>query len=218
MQTIIHALSPFVTCPFDCPFCCAKDNETNQYTELTKDYWINMEKSIADGSYQNIMLSGDTEPTLFPEWLKGMVNISNKYSIITELRTHNYKYSPKDTHFNQVWYSITDVQTLRRLSELWLHGIKFADEVNFAILINKDFSAQDIISIRQLLPESKITIRYLLDVCGSDDIAQWVKLNRYMFDEQTEILLEEYGIRIKKEYSEEYDILRQDGKIYHEWQ
>ena len=218
MINITHALSPFITCPFKCPFCCAKDNVTNSNVELTSDYWDNLESSINGGQYKNIMLTGDTEPTLFHDWLKRIVELSDKYNLINELRTHNYSFHPSDIHFNQVWYSITDADYLVNLPQLWKHGMQFSDEVNFAILINKDFKVEDIIKVRKLLPESKITIRYLMDECGSDDIAKWIIDNEHTFDIASEELLQSYNIRINKCYLSEYDIIRQDGKIYHEWQ
>lgn len=219
MVTIAHALSPFKTCPFDCPFCCAKDNETNANITLAPNYWENINELLAYSKYQNLMLSGDTEPTLFPQWLEKLTKMSYEYDIITELRTHNYNYSPSDTYFNQVWYSITDIKDMSRLSSLVEKGKQFADEVNFAFLINKDFTPEDIMRARDILPiETKLTVRYLLDTCGSDVISLWVRENRFIFDVSSERRLEKYNIRIKRNYSAEYDIIRQDGKLYHEWQ
>lgn len=218
METIAHVLSPFMNCPFNCPFCCARGNSTNNNIELTKDYWTNLVDSIENSYYENIMITGDTEPTLFPEWIKKVVDITNDYDLISELRTHNYIYNPTDVYFDQVWYSITEAKDLQRLSDLYAHGRNFADEVNFALLINKDFKIEDIIRARISVPESKFTIRYLIDTCGSDAVSQWVQFNRIVFNHNIERLLELYRIRIKRDYESEYDIIRQDGIVYHEWQ
>jgi hypothetical protein len=218
MLTTAHALSPFLPCPFDCPFCCAKNNATNQNIKLTHDYWENAEISLAIHQYQNLMLTGDTEPTLFPEWLEKIVKLADKYNIITELRTHNYNFVSKGYKFSQLWYSITDAKTLEFLPHLYSRGMASAQEVNFAFLINKDFKATEIVNMRKRLINSKFTVRYLLKDCGSDAIIQWIKENHYTFNEDAEKFLEMNNIRVKRNYAAEYDILRQDGKIYHEWQ
>ena len=218
MLNIVHALCPFIVCPYECKFCCAKDNKTNQNIQLTPDYWETLENSLVLGEYRNIMLTGDTEPTLFPKWLSHITHLANRHGIITELRTHNYNYHPVDVQFSQVWYSITDVKDLIRLPELYNKGKQFANEVNFAFLINKDFKAIDIIKARQILPGSKLTIRYLLDDCGNEAVAQWVRFNRIEFNPNEEETLASYNIYIKRNYLTKYNIIRQDGKIYYEWQ
>lgn len=216
MLTIIHALSPFKTCPFACPFCCAKDNLTNQNTELAPGYWENAARSIV--GYKNIMLTGDTEPTLFPEWLSKLVHLANTFDLITELRTHNYKYCPTDVDFTQVWYSITDAQDIAKIPNLYQHGKQFAKEVNFALLINKDFQIKDILNARQQVWDSKFTARYLIEKSGNPSIVQWIKENHHEYNAHDESVLESYNIRIKRSYLAEYDILRQDGCVHHEWQ
>lgn len=107
---------PYQTCPFNCPFCIAKNPETlgkfeNLYETYPTMYWyalgeylesISWVNEVVDEQYDDYqvrtnvtcVITGCTEPTLNKEWLEQMINYlsDSPYVKSIELQTSNQKY------------------------------------------------------------------------------------------------------------------------------
>ena len=92
----LQLCSPYKKCPFNCPMCIAAtdDGEVNNVFNLFEAEPFEYMKKVLEATINKdaVVITGDTEPTLFPEWISKMLKLLSlvDYNGKIELQTKNY--------------------------------------------------------------------------------------------------------------------------------
>lgn len=89
----LQVVSPYRKCPFGCPMCIASTDYEYPYEDLYKrneaEYIIQLRNAL-HGMSGKVVITGDTEPTLFMDWVEKVIAHSELCGRKTELQTKNY--------------------------------------------------------------------------------------------------------------------------------
>lgn len=105
----LQLVSPYVKCPFACPFCVAAISDKSPYcddvyTANKDEYLRRLIMIINEHNIETVVITGDTEPTLFPEWLEEVLSVLTQMDVKIEIQTRNYKFKG-DNRYDVVAYS-----------------------------------------------------------------------------------------------------------------
>lgn len=227
----LQICSPYTPCPYKCPFCVVDNSKQEQFVNLfaldEQLYFEKLYKQVK--THQNIILTGSTEPTLFPDWLEKTIITLGFSKNKIELQTKNYNlplekfYQPFDFfhRINTLAYSIT------KLSELYFcKDFKRIDENNrLVILLLNDFLHITAEEIYELVKEYNQVTFKVLQKNKDTRINEYIEKNKIKdispFYKIADFLNKK-GISTRidldcQNATNRYDIFRIDGNIYHEW-
>lgn len=125
----LQICSPYRRCPFACPMCIAatEDGEKNNVYNLWKnnrvEYFQRLDDFLENSETETMVITGDTEPTLFPDWISEILNF---YSLPMELQTKNYNIPERlfeniESKLSVLAYSVTcpaDFQKMKNVKTL----------------------------------------------------------------------------------------------------
>ena len=74
---ILQLCSPYTKYPFNCPMCIAATEDggkmydvPNLYEKDRKEYFAKLRSTIIQNKIKTVVITDNTEPTLFPIWLE----------------------------------------------------------------------------------------------------------------------------------------------------
>ena len=173
--------------------------------------------------YQDVVLTGDTDPTLNPEWLRRVARfLTNfKYKVGVEIQTHNYGWKGMDGITVNA-FSITtlkdatcisSIHTTSGLNRLVVLGTK--ELLQYFLENNVDLSEFQQLTLKALQhTASKVdTVDDYIDSVSCEE----------MLLRQAAARFEELGLQVKidlncQDAEGRYAIFREDGKLYNSWE
>lgn len=215
---------PYEKCPFNCPMCIAVGRKVfkNEYKNNKINYLKCLSETLEDFEINDVVLTGNTDPTLNTYWLKDVANYikeKNK-NINIELQTKNYNlkgYNLKS--LDTLAYSITDVKSYLKS---W-NFRKIKGNNRLVILLTKEFS---FLSKDNFNPMGFNQITFKVLQKGEDKkINEWImknKMNNYkkIYDIVDEFNGTNVSIRIDtncQDSTNRYKIFREDSFVYNDW-
>ncbi len=215
---------PYQTCPFKCPFCIANNPKVmSKFENKTNDseYWQELHKVLLSGSYTNLVITGDTEPTLNIKWIEKVcetARVANK-SINIELQTKNFNSKTiatllEKSSIDVYGFSVDNIEQFERVEKIQTGAaIK-----RLTLLLN------NLIDLDQINTKTfqQITVKYL-QMGENDKINEWISKNQFRkhqtlnnFIERhkhTSLMLDENCMISENRYN----IFRENGKVYKNW-
>ena len=233
----LQLCSPYKKCPFNCPMCIAAtdDGEVNNVFNLYEaDRFGYMAKVIkAAHRKEAVVITGDTEPTLFPQWISKMLKLLSlmDYEGKIELQTKNYNlgyylHDWANDGLTTVAYSATCPKDIDRIIEMMKTHSSYC-KTRLVVLLtreNVDHLFHKIIA-RDFKQFNEITFKVLQnpDCEKAKEVVNEIK----EYDESKFALvlqaLHEYtncSIKVDTNCMEaegRYEILRINGEIYNSW-
>ncbi len=215
---------PYQTCPFKCPFCIANNPAVmtkfeNKTTE--RKYWEQFAALVK--TYSNLVITGDTEPTLNIEWVKKVARVAKKYNpkINVEIQTKNFNPLTLDrimveNNIDVYSFSVDSVRQLRIAEQLKVPKGKIK---RLTLLLS------GLLDLEHANPKSfeQITIKYL-QKGDNEEINNWIENHKFSQDEELQKFIEKYNGAASVMVDENcmisenrYQIYRENGKIYNTW-
>ena len=212
--------APYTKCPYRCPYCVAGVTSEypfadTLYKESLSDYLVNLMQAILKYDIKTVVLTGSTEPTLFPNWLNAVCYVLRGHGgLNVELQTKNYNWTNTYDVINTIAYSNDCIPTRLRPH----HDFTVRD----TFLWNKSLIAEDIIQYFLSQPNvDQCTVKQLVKssyrVQSIDEHIEKIYKPLTTIDI---VKLEHYGIWVDKDCSaseNRYLIYRTDGKLYQKW-
>lgn len=222
----LQLVSPYKTCPFKCPFCCAVVDrdypwKDNLYKTNKAKYFQRLLGAIADNDIQTVVITGDTEPTLFEDWLSECAGFIRAFfpSVKIELQTKNY--NTKVFDIDRIRYSIANPEDFYRACCANKYN---CGKIGFTYLLSCKLTAKDITKCRSFISE-ELGIQHTVKVLqysptGNLDIDTWIKNNTSEIIDSNRVSFKELGIWLDENCMDtegRYIIFRIDGKVYKDW-
>lgn len=223
----LQIVSPYAPCPYNCPYCVSNFEGDYQFSDLyheNKEAYLNRLRGILivseeEGDFTGAIITGLTDPTLFPEWIDDVKNVLKDFTLeeIT-LQTSNYNYQ-NTSGLTVIAYSIghrDKIHLLPTRNEIDENVI-----LRFNIMLSKDLDFTDALRISAHSPQSQYTVKYLaLTSHGHSETDEWVVQNRIELSKKEEDTLKKLGYWIDKTCMEakyRYRVFREDGSLYDDW-
>lgn len=224
MTKSLQITVPFKTCPFKCPFCIANNPKVmSKFENRTSDseYWQELHKVLSNDGYTNLVITGDTEPTLDLKWIEKVcetARVANK-SINIELQTKNFNSKTVATLLEKssidvYGFSVDSVEQLERVEKIEVG----AATKRLTLLLN------NLIDLNEINAKTfhQITVKYL-QMGENEEINEWIAKNQFRKHEtlnnfierhkHTSLMLDENCMIAENRYH----IFRENGKIYRTW-
>lgn len=215
--------SPYKKCPYNCPFCIAAKcpiglfSDDFYYNNLG-GYLVRLVDIIKTHKIDTVVLTGDTEPTLFPLWVEQVASTARAFGCKVEIQTRNYNFKPM-FGFDVVAYSCTKVPPLSILAKqagtyTKRYTIVLTDEIT-------DDEIKCLMLLRSGDNPDQITIKYLRPSSYDDaDINAWINKHKRELSPFDISFYESFGVRVDTECDASkgrYLIYRTNGKLYQYW-
>lgn len=234
----LQLCSPYKKCPFNCPMCIAAtdDGEVNNVFNLFEAEPFEYMKRVIEAARnkETVVITGDTEPTLFPQWISKMLKLLSlvDYNGKIELQTKNYNldyflHDWANDGLTTVAYSATCPKDIDRIIEMMkTHSnycktrlVVLLTEENVDHLFHKIYIPKDFSWINE------ITFKVLQnpDCEKAKKVVNKIKeYDRNKFAIVLQILREYTNCSIKVDTNcmdaeGRYEILRINGVIYNSW-
>ena len=213
---------PYKKCPFNCPMCIATGrkkfddlyyNNKNEYLRVLKEKVI---------EYKDIILTGDTDPTLDREWLEDVISAIREIAPTKniELQTRNYNLKSYNLDgLSTVNYSIT---CLSDYLKAW--NFRNIEGVNrLVILLTDEFEIFDTSTFNPM-GFDQITFKVLQE-SADEGVNKYITRHKLKNIDKIYKIMNKYNgtdisVRVDEncQASENrYRIFRSDGKIYKNW-
>lgn len=222
----IQIVSPYKKCPFNCPMCIAAKEDTNGYSNLYQNdktaYFEKLHLILSQNPYKTAVLTGDTEPTLFNEWINEMVDFLYPYDMPIELQTKNYTYGRKaNPAINIIAYSIPTLADYHK----FIGTPTNPGKTRAVILLTKEIIPVLTLTNLQKLPVAQITFKVLQ---YGEGVAQNEYVSKNTLNSQDMEYIERLGENLKKDFSvridkncmdskNRYRIFQINGRLYGKW-
>lgn len=223
----IQIVSPYRKCPFNCPMCIAAKEDSNGYANLYQEneqvYFETLNTILNRTEYKTAVLTGDTEPTLFNEWINKMVAFLLVRDISIELQTKNYGYGyAPNRAIDIIAYSIPTLKDYYK----FLQPLQvFPQKARAVILLTKEILPVLTFSNLKSLPVAQLTFK-VLQYGEGESQNEWASKNTLNCQDMEYI--EKLSERLKKEFSvkidrncmdsrNRYRIFQIDGKLREKW-
>lgn len=216
---------PFQKCPFGCPMCIASNpkNYTNLFKVNPAAYLGGLGLTMSNHKYKDVVLTGDTDPTLDPEWLKRVTRfLANfKYKVGVEIQTHNYTWKGMDGITVNA-FSITTLKDAARIPSI--HTTAGLNRL--VVLGTKELLQYFLENNIDLSEFQQLTLKALQHTASKvdtvDDYIDSVSCEETLL-QQAAAKFEELGLQVKidlncQDAEGRYAIFREDGKLYNSWE
>lgn len=213
----LQLVSPYTKCPFRCPFCVAAINDNSPYSDNfykgnTMEYLAKLIDIIKVYNIQTVVITGDTEPTLFPDWLELVTSALRQTSVKIEIQTRNYKFKGDRRSYDVVAYSFDKVPE---------REIKSRAKTTRAVFINnKRLNLDAVINYRKRTNQ-QVTVKQMQKTAyGIQSIDQYIDSVYNSLSINDVSLLKYNHVRYDEncmDSKNRYVIFRCDGEVYQTW-
>lgn len=215
--------SPYKKCPYNCPFCIAAKCPTNIFTDdfyynNLGGYLMRLVDIIKEQHIDTVVITGDTEPTLFPEWVEQVRATAKAFGCKVEIQTRNYNFKPM-FGFDVVAYSCTKIPPMHLLPKQAGTYTK-----RYTIVLTDEITNDEIKALMVLYTitnKEQVTIKYLRPSSYDDtSINEWIEKHGRVLTSADEELFASLGAHVDAKCDESegrYIIYRTNGKLYQHW-
>ena len=216
---------PYQKCPFGCPMCIASNPKRydNLFAKNAMEYIGKLGVEMCRRKYENVVLTGDTDPTLDNEWLFYVVPffVRHCYKVGVEIQTHNYFWKGlRGIDVNA--FSITTMKDAARIPYIKTdHGMNRLVVLGTTELL-RYFLKEDV----DLSQFQQLTFKALQhtasNVSSVDEYIDGVKCDAGLLDKAA-AKYRELGLQVKidlncQDAAGRYAIFREDGTTYNSWE
>lgn len=211
--------SPYTKCPYRCPYCVAGVTADypfpdTMYNEQPRHYFATLALIVLVNHVENVIITGSTEPTLFPKWIEQVCNTLRSFNVGIELQTKNYNWTETFGRINVIAYSHDCIPTHERPK----HNCTIRD----VFLWNKALTSSMIIKYFQGQPNvDQCTVKQLVSSSYNiPAIDAYIKQIDKRLTFTDKLILKENGIWIDEDCAASdgrYQIYRTDGNLYQKW-
>lgn len=234
----LQLCSPYKKCPFNCPMCIAAtdDGEVNNVFNLFEAEPFEYMKRVLEATINKdaVVITGDTEPTLFPEWISKMLKLLSlvDYNGKIELQTKNYNLGYyldnwANDGLTTVAYSATCPKDIDRIIEMMKTHSSYC-KVRLVVLLTKEnvehlFHKIDIPKDFYWINEITFKVLQNPDCEKAKEVVNEIKeYDESKFALVLQVLHEYTNCSIKVDTNcmdaeGRYEILRINGAIYNSW-
>lgn len=234
----IQLCMPYQPCPFGCEMCIATapTKFDNLYASNPECYFRMLGAFLESPGYVNVVLTGDTEPTLNKKWLKevadflklhrqplGFSNSSKPYRQV-EIQTHNYAWHGMDG-IDVNAFSITSVREARIIPTIRTdHGINrlvllgTKDLMRHVLDTDIDVSAFAQVTIKALQYAPSVgaaEVNHHIDEIRCDE--ELLEAVRAKFAELGLSVVLDLDCQDLGNTYHRYHVFREDGRMYESW-
>lgn len=213
----LQLVSPYTKCPFHCPFCVAAVNEETSYSDELyyanqPEYFARLLDTIHTYNIKTVVITGDTEPTLFPEWIEKVLMTLGHVNVKIEIQTRNYKFKG-DKRFDVVAYSFDKVPN---------EPIKSKAKQTRAVFINNtNLNLRELFNYKQT-SKQQVTLKQMQKsaYCISD-VDKYIESVYRPITNKEVLALVASNIRYDAncmDSKNRYIIFRCDGEVYETWE
>lgn len=213
---------PYRKCPFRCPMCIATGRQKfdDLYSKNKDKYLKILKKEVV--KYNDVILTGDTDPTLNREWLEDVISAIREVSPTKniELQTRNYNLKSYNLDgLSTINYSITCLSDyLKAWNFRKINGIN-----RLVILLTNDFQIFNTETFNPMGFE-QITFK-VLQYSADENVNQYIKTHKLENIDNIYRIMHKYNgtdisVRVDENCQDSenrYRIFRSDGKIYKGW-
>lgn len=215
--------SPYKKCPYNCPFCIAAKCPTSIFSdELYFSnlgiYLTRLVDIIKTNNIDTVVLTGDTEPTLFPLWVEQVSSTARAFGCKVEIQTRNYNFKPT-FGFDVVAYSCSTLPPVHLLPKQ-----KGTYTKRYTFILTDEITDDDIFTLMALYTirnKEQVTIKYLRPSSYDDEETnKWIATHRRELTDEKRAMFESFGVRVDEKCEESdgrYLIYRTNGKLYQHW-
>lgn len=224
----LQLTSPFKTCPYKCKYCVSNFSGDypfeNLYNIRPWEYFKSLRYALATGKYSGIVITGMTDPSLFPKWIEDVLHEMNMYfpKITVTLQTANMYYRPQ-VRLDVLAYSVGSIEK----AELAILAARKEEEytVRYNLMLSKEFDYEDILTfydeITKINPLAQFTVKYLYPTSnGHDETDKWISENRLELDDDVKAYFKGLDIWVDEacmDNENRYHVFRENGKLYPNW-
>lgn len=216
---------PYQKCPFGCPMCIASNPKhyDNLFAANSAAYLGGLGATMLRRKYQDVVLTGDTDPTLNIEWLKRVARfLTNfKYKVGVEIQTHNYFWKGMEgIAING--FSITTIKDAARIPSIRT----FTGLNRLVVLGTKELLQYFLENNVDLSEFQQLTLKALQHTASKvgtvDEYIDSVSCEETLL-QQAAKKFENLGLQVKvdlncQDAEGRYAIFREDGKLYKSWE
>lgn len=214
--------SPYRPCPYQCPFCCAgfvgnkslfQENGQDAFCFVNPHaYVMRLNRLLLSRSFDTVVITGGTEPTLFPEWIRAVRHILDlRQCDSVEVITRNTSYRG-DPDLSVVAYSFDKIPDRVILSK--------AQTTRAVFILNDALTIDSIIDYHERAGGQTTVKNMAKNSYGNDEINAWIEQHRVNLSAEDISRLENAGIRYDHDCNNSagrYMIFRADGNLYESW-
>lgn len=218
----LQVCCPYKKCPFGCPTCIAATDYQYPYGDIyftNKQKYLELLKSTI-GQYDKYILTGDTEPTLFYEWIQDVCTVLKGQEI--ELQTKNYwvDLNKIEGFVDTLAISIPTLKDWEKYKPMALQLFSFAGKIRLVFLEVKELESSNLlnetiladqITVKRLqLPEAEEERKAVEAMRGNTTFWHlFLKINENACSCRYDVNCMDAAGR--------YKILRTDGNFYDKW-
>lgn len=216
---------PYQKCPFGCPMCIASNPKKydNLFASNAVAYLNDLKAAMLCQKYKDIILTGDTDPTLDPEWLRRVAHFlaDFKYKVGVEIQTHNYFWKGMDGIAVNA-FSITTPKDAARIPSI--HTTSGLNRL--VVLGTKELLRHFLENDVDLSEFQQLTLKALQHTASKvstvDEYIDSVSCEETLL-RQAAAKFEKLGLQVKidlncQDAEGRYSIFREDGQLYHSWE
>ena len=218
---------PYQKCPFGCPMCIASNPKhyTNLFKANQAAYLGGLGAAMSGHKYKDVVLTGDTDPTLNTDWLKQVTRfltlLNFKYKVGIEIQTHNYSWKG----LNGIIVNAFSVTTLKDAARI--PSIRTRTDINRLVVLGtkellRYFMENDV----DLSEFKQLTLKALQHTASKvgtvDDYIDSVSCEEALL-QQAAVKFKKLGLQVKidlncQDATGRYAIFREDGRLYNSWE
>lgn len=220
----LQLTSPYKQCPFKCPYCVSAFEGEYPFEELylldPHSYFVELGKVLFTGNFTGVVLTGMTDPSLFPEWISDVMNFITAFfpEVETTIQTRDYSYENKEK-VKVVAFSIGH-RNLIKQTPMYPSDVV----LRFNMMLSQNFTFQDMLDLAKKYKDregTQFTVKYLMATSQNHEkVDEWIKSNRLELTEEEETIAKEKGFWVDKSCMDNetrYRIFRTDGHLYRDW-
>lgn len=216
----LQLTSPYMKCPYGCPYCVSAFEGENPYNDdfynnNTELYLERLNKVIMNHNIYTVVITGMTEPTLFPDFINKALEVLSKHKDChLELQTSNLNFKSLP-QIDVVAYSMSKIPKKLPVAEF---GI-----TRYTIILTDQLSYTDIVELRERAGNDKqITVKYLQKTSNHHQkVDAYIEKHKKTFSTiQAQTLREKYNIWVDElcmNSNNRYIVYRTDGNLYSSW-
>lgn len=218
----LQVVSPYRKCPYACPYCvaaykvdCPFSNTEVFYVDKPL-YFHRLRHIIRRYNISTVVLTGDTEPTIFPEWIAEVTRILRQSTDVTiELQTKNCWYD-NSNKIDVVAFSYDRVPVS-------LPTTYFALKRRAVFILSDTLELDALIKLRNKYPDVQFTMKQMqFSAFGVEAIDEYVNKHRVPEDSlsSVKLLCAHNNIRFDEncmDAQDRYLIFRTNAYLYDGW-
>ena len=218
----LQVCSPYKKCPFGCPTCIAATDYKYPYGDIyftDKERYLDILRSTI-GKYDKYVITGDTEPTLFYDWIKDVCEVLKGQEIELQTKNYNVNLNKIEGLIDTLAISIPTLKDWEKYKKKARDIFSFngivrlvfleVEELETPEIFNKVIFADQITVKKLQMPEAEEEQKAVERLKGNPIFWKYfLKIN----SEFCSVMYDENCMDAKGRYK----ILRTDGKFYDSW-